>query len=77
MTNLPSSLTTNGTSKFNFLEAFIKPFAIVAQLTIPPKTLTKIAFTDESTKIIQISINNFKNIINYIFLPNVNSLKAS
>jgi len=29
-------------------DAFMIPFAIVAQLTIPPKTFTNIAFTFES-----------------------------
>jgi len=58
--NLPSNLTTNGTCKSNFFEAFIKPFAIVAQFTIPPNTLTKIALTDESVKIILIIINNLR-----------------
>jgi len=57
--NLPSNLTTNGTFKSNFLEALIKPFAIVAQFTIPPNTLTKIALTDESARIILISIIHF------------------
>ncbi len=46
---LPSNLTVNGTVKSRFLVAFTIPFAMVAQLTIPPKTLTNKDFTFEST----------------------------
>ena len=42
---LPSNLTTRGMLSPNFREAATIPFAIVAQLTIPPKTLTSIDLT--------------------------------
>jgi len=42
---VPSSLTTIGTDMLMDLAALTMPFAIVAQLTMPPNTFTKIAFT--------------------------------
>ena len=35
------------------LHAFTTPFAMVAQLTIPPKTLTRMAFTLESSEMMR------------------------
>jgi len=42
---IPSTRTTKGTVNPTFFTALITPLAIVAQLTIPPNTFTKIAFT--------------------------------
>ena len=44
---VPSSLTIIGTeiSSFMFLHASTIPFATLSHLTIPPKILTRIAFT--------------------------------
>lgn len=42
---LPSSLTTSGILSPKFRDAAIIPFAIIAQFTIPPKTLTRITWT--------------------------------
>ena len=47
---LPSSRTMSGTFSCIVLEALTIPEAIVAQLTIPPKTLTRMAFTFLSGK---------------------------
>lgn len=52
---LPSSLTTSGILSPKFLVAAIIPLAIVAQLTMPPKTLTRITFTLGSGKICQLT----------------------
>lgn len=58
---LPSNLTTRGMFNPNFCEAATIPFAIVAQFTIPPNTLTRIDFTfgsEEKKKVYEIN-NNF------------------
>lgn len=43
--NEPSNLTIKGTWSLILLQAFVIPFAIMAQFTIPPKMLTKTALT--------------------------------
>ena len=52
-TLVPSSLTTRGISRLMEWQALTIPLAIVAQLTIPPKTLTRIALTCLSSLIIR------------------------
>lgn len=43
--NLPSSRTTSGTLSSSSRQALVIPLAIMAQLTIPPKILTRMAST--------------------------------
>ncbi|KNC26320.1 hypothetical protein FF38_00873 [Lucilia cuprina] len=50
-TFVPSRRTTSGTFRLSFFEAATTPLAMVAQLTIPPNTLTKIPFTLGSEKL--------------------------
>ena len=52
-TLVPSSLTTRGISRLMEWQALTIPLAIVAQLTIPPKTLTRIALTCLSSLMIR------------------------
>src|SRR5947209_810656 len=42
---VPSSLTTSGTRKFTLLTALMIPCAITSHFMMPPKMLTRIAFT--------------------------------
>ena len=48
-TLVPSSLTISGISSLMDLQALTMPLAMVAQLTMPPNTLTRIAFTPLSS----------------------------
>lgn len=44
----PSSLTTSGTLSSSSRQALVMPLAMMAQLTIPPKMLTRMASTCEA-----------------------------
>ena len=48
-TLVPSSRTMSGISSLMDLQALTMPLAMVAQLTMPPNTLTRIAFTPLSS----------------------------
>jgi len=50
---LPSSLTTSGTFNSNSRQALVMPLAMMAQLTMPPKMLTRMASTCEWGKTIK------------------------
>lgn len=54
---LPSSLTTSGTFSSSSRQALVMPLAMMAQLTMPPKMLTKIASTCENKQKNHIFIN--------------------
>ncbi len=60
--SVPSSLTIKGTRKSTFLQASITPDAMVAQLTMPPKTFTKIALT----------FGSVNNLSFYVIIPSTN-----
>ncbi len=55
-TFVPSSLTTRGSLRSMALQALTTPLAIVAQFTIPPKTLTRIALTLDKNRVMSKSI---------------------
>src|SRR2546422_11395533 len=44
-TLVPSSLTTNGTGSFTAFTALMIPWAMTSHFIMPPKMLTRIAFT--------------------------------
>lgn len=78
---LPSSLTIKGTFSSMLFDAPTIPDAMVAQLTIPPKTLTNIALTFLSGRF-KITVLNQpysayeKIYTKYLFLPDVRILNA-
>ena len=49
----PSSRTTSGISRLSVLHALTTPLAMMEQSTMPPKTLTNIAFTFLSSLIMR------------------------
>jgi hypothetical protein len=65
---LPSSLTISGTFNSMRLQAPTIPDAMVAQLTIPPNTFTRIALTFLSVKQKTKNYNlTSKNDLNYVY----------